>query len=97
MSSKNLPLSPGKGFGLLTGFALGAVLTAGVFWTSRMFHLGHPVIIFIGAFQWIYVLPLVRILRGKQQARTAKGLLVAAWLVVAANAAGWALFIWLLH
>jgi len=81
-----LPVFPDKGRGsLLVGLALGIALTVGVFWTSTMYEFGTLVFFFLGAFQWIYVLPLVFIMRRKQQAKTAKGILAVASLVVVAN------------
>lgn len=44
-------------------------------------------VILLAAFQWIYILPLVFILRAKQHPRTAKGLLIVSLLVTGAIAA----------
>lgn len=80
---------PKRGGGSLwLGLVLGVLLTVlsfklGPYLTVKLGRL-KPLAWFIllGAFQWIYMLPLVFILRAKQHPRTATGLLIVGLLLV---------------
>ena len=67
------------------GLVLGVLLTV-LYFELRRYLSVDPIhwVILLGAFQWIYILPLVFILRAKRHPRTAIGLLIVGLLVMAA-------------
>lgn len=67
------------------GLVLGVLLTVLCFELRRYLSV-DPIhwVILLGAFQWVYILPLVFILRAKRHPRTATGLLIVGLLVMAA-------------
>ena len=84
--------APKRGPGsVVLGLVLGVLLTVVSFVLGpracRILGVSNPLgwVIFFGAFQWIYILPLIIFLNAKQQPRTAKGLFVVSLLVVVAN------------
>ncbi|HEY2548433.1 MAG TPA: hypothetical protein VGI46_20335 [Candidatus Acidoferrum sp.] len=86
--------APERGRGsVMLGLVLAVLLTVVSFFvgprTCRILGVSNPLgwVIFFGAFQWIYLLPLIIFLNAKHQPRTAKGLLVVGLLVVVANIA----------
>ena len=92
MDNDAAPPERGRG-SVVLGVLLGALLTGASFILGprafRILGVSNPLgwVIFIGAFQWIYILPLLILLNVKQQPRTAKGLFVVGLLVVVANLA----------
>ena len=67
------------------GLVLGVLLTV-LYFELRRYLSVDPIhwVILLGAFQWVYILPLVFILRAKGHPRTAIGLLIVGLLVMTA-------------
>jgi heme/copper-type cytochrome/quinol oxidase subunit 4 len=87
MDNDSTVLKPRRGSAWL-GLVFGILLTVLSFKLGRYVSV-DPIhwVILLAAFQWIYILPLVFILRAKRHPRTAKGLLIVSLLVTAAIAA----------
>jgi hypothetical protein len=88
MDNDSTVLKPRRG-SVWLGIVLGVLLT--VLYLELRFELRRylsvdPIhwVILLAAFQWIYILPLVFILRAKRYPRTAIGLLIVGLLVMAA-------------
>jgi len=87
MDNDSTVLKPRRG-SVWLGLVLGVLLTA-LFFSLGRFVPVDPIhwIILLAAFQWIYILPLVFILRAKRRPRTAIGLLIVGLPVTVAIAA----------
>ena len=83
MDNDSTVRKPGRG-SLWQGLVLGVILTVLCF-RLRLYLPIDAVhwVILLGAVQWIYILPLVFILRAKRRPRTATGLLIVGLLVMA--------------
>ena len=83
MDNDSTVRKPGRG-SVWQGVVLGVVLTVLCF-SLRLYLPIDPIhwVILLGAVQWIYILPLVFILRAKRRPRTATGLLIVGLLVMA--------------
>ena len=84
MDNDSTVLKPRRGRVWL-GLVLGVLLTV-LYLELRLYVPMDPIhwVILLAAFQWIYILPLVFILRAKRHPRTAIGLLIVGSLVMAA-------------
>src|SRR5271156_3322894 len=87
MDNDSSVLKPRRG-SVWLGLVLGVLLTVLSFKLGRYVSI-DPIhwVILLAAFQWIYILPLVFILRAKRHPGTAIGLLVVGLLVTVAIAA----------
>ena len=87
MDNDSTALNPRRG-SVWLGLVLGVLLTV-LYFELRRYLSVDPIhwVILLGAFQWIYILPLVFILRTKRHPRTAVGLLIVALPVTVAIAA----------
>ena len=84
MDNDSIVLKPRRG-SVWLGLVLGVLLTV-LYFKLRRYLSVDPIhwVILLGAFQWVYILPLVFILRAKRHPRTAIGLLIVGLLVMAA-------------
>jgi len=84
MDNDSTVLKPRRG-SVWLGLVLGVLLTV-LYLGLRLYVPMDPIhwVILLAAFQWIYILPLVFILRAKRHPRTAIGLLIVGSLVMAA-------------
>jgi hypothetical protein len=84
MDNDSTVLKPRRG-SVWLGLVLGVLLTV-LYLELRLSVPVDPIhwVILLGAFQWVYILPLVFILRAKRHPRTAIGLLLVGLLVMAA-------------
>ena len=87
MDNDSTVLKPHRG-SVWLGLVLGVLLTV-LYFELRRYVPVDPIhwVISLAAFQWIYILPLVFILRARRHPRTALGLLIVGLLVMAAIAA----------
>lgn len=87
MDNDSAVLKPRRG-SVWLGLVLGVLLTV-LYLKLRLYVSMDPIhwVILLAAFQWIYILPLVFILRAKRHPRTAIGLLIVGLLVMVAIAA----------
>ena len=87
MDNDSTVLKPRRG-SVWLGLVLGVLLTVVCFELGRYVPV-DPIhwVILLAAFQWIYILPLVFILRAKRHPRTAIGLLIVGLPVMVAIAA----------
>jgi heme/copper-type cytochrome/quinol oxidase subunit 4 len=83
MDNDSTVLKPRRG-SVWLGLVLGVLLTV-LYLKLRLYVSMDPIhwVILLAAFQWIYILPLVFILRAKRHPRTAMGLLIVGLLVMA--------------
>lgn len=84
MGNDSTVLKPPRG-SVWLGLFLGVVLTV-LYFELRRYVSMDPIhwVILLAAFQWIYILPLIFILRAKRHPRTAIGLLIVGLLVMVA-------------
>jgi hypothetical protein len=87
MDNDSTALKPRRG-SVLLGLVLGVLLTVPYFELRRYVSV-DPIhwVISLGALQWVYILPVVFILRARRHPRTATGLLISGLFVMAAIAA----------